>query len=128
MAAGVGDRQPVEGMVGDMAHDRIIGAAIGKADDTGGESEQVEQADHRKQRQDAQYIRLRLRPPDGHQANGDGNERNRHQQDQHDAAAAPRRLRHGHRFPGRIVIGCSAHAPEAKPVDLKVWPWMGGSL
>ena len=78
MAARVGDRQPVKGVVGDMAHDRIVGAAVGKTDDAGGECEQVEQPDHRQQRQDAQYIRLRLRPPDGHQR-----DRHRNQGDGH---------------------------------------------
>ncbi len=110
MAARVGDREPVEGVVGDMAHDRIVGAAVGKADDAGGKGEQVEQPDHREQRQDAQYIRLRLRPPDGHQGKGNDNQGDRHQQDKHDAAAAPRRLMQGRRLPGRIVVGCAGHA------------------
>jgi len=44
--------------------------------------------DHREQREDAQYIRLRLRPPDGHQRNRHRDQADRHQQDQHDAAAA----------------------------------------
>ncbi len=47
MAAGVGDRQPVMGMVGDAAQDRVVGGPIGEPEDAGGESEQVEQPDHR---------------------------------------------------------------------------------
>ena len=51
MAAGVGDRQSVIGMIGNAAHHRVVGGAVGKADDSGGIGEQVEQPDHRQQRQ-----------------------------------------------------------------------------
>ena len=47
MAARVGHRQPVKGMVGDAPHHRVVGGAVGEADDAGGESEQVEHADGR---------------------------------------------------------------------------------
>ena len=47
MAAGIGDREAVEGVVGDRAHDRIVGRAVGETDDAGGERKQVEQPDHR---------------------------------------------------------------------------------
>ena len=50
VAAGVGDRQPVMGMIGDPPHDRVVGGTIGETNNSGGESEQVEQPDHRQQR------------------------------------------------------------------------------
>ena len=46
MAARVGDGKPVIGVVGDMTHHRVVGGAVGEADDTRGESEQIEQPDH----------------------------------------------------------------------------------
>ena len=46
---------------------RIVGAAVGKADDAGGKGEQGEQADHRQQRQQAQDIGLRLGPAEPQQ-------------------------------------------------------------
>ena len=61
VAARVGDREPVEGAVGDAADHGIVGAAVGEADDAGGEREQAEQPDHRQQRQKPQDIGLRLR-------------------------------------------------------------------
>ncbi len=51
MTAGVGDRDAVIGEIGDAADDRIVGRSIGEANDSGGESEQTEQADHRQQRE-----------------------------------------------------------------------------
>ena len=64
MTAGVGDRQAVIGVIGDAAHDRVVGGAIGEANDSGGEGEQVEQPDHRQQRQQPENIGLRLRAAD----------------------------------------------------------------
>ena len=46
MAAGIGHRQPVIGVVGDPADHRIVGGAVGETDDAGGKGEQIEQADH----------------------------------------------------------------------------------
>ena len=92
MAAGIGDRQAIEGVIGDRAHDRIVRNAVGEADDAGGKGEQVEQPDHRQQRQQAQDIRLRLRPAERHERHRRGDDGARDQQHQHDAAAAPRRL------------------------------------
>ena len=98
MAARIGDREPVIGVVGDVAHHRIVGGAVGEADDAGGEREQVEQPDHRQQRQQPQDIGLRLRPADGHQRDRGRDDAAGHQQHQHDAAAAPRRLVDGLRL------------------------------
>ena len=41
VAARVGDREAVEGMIGDRLHQRIVGGAVGEADDAGGKGEQV---------------------------------------------------------------------------------------
>ena len=60
MAARIGDREPVIGVVGDAAHDGIVGGAVGEADDAGGKGEQVEQPDHGEQRQHAEDIGLGL--------------------------------------------------------------------
>ena len=108
MAARIGDREPVIGMIGDAAHHRIVGGAVGEANDAGGEGEQVEQPDHRQQRQQPEDIGLRLRPADGHQRDRRGDDAAGHQQHQHDAAAAPRRLVGGHRLARRIVCQVSA--------------------
>ena len=97
VTAGVGDRQPVIGMIGDAARDRIVGGTIGEANDSGGEGEQVEQPDHRQQRQQPEDIRLRLRMTDGHERDRGRDDSAGHQQHQNDAAAAPRRLMGGHR-------------------------------
>ena len=67
VAPGIGDGEPVMGMVGDAAHHGIIGLAIGETDDAGGEGEQIEQPDHRQQRQHAEDIGLRLGAADRHQ-------------------------------------------------------------
>ena len=85
-------------MIGDAAHDRIVGGAIGETDDAGGESEQVEQPDHRQQRKQPEDIRLRLRAPERHERDRRRDDAAGHQQHQHDAAAAPRRLVDGHRL------------------------------
>ena len=98
MAARVGDREPVIGVIGDAAHDGIVGRAIGEADDAGGEREQVEQPDHGQQRQQPEDIGLRLGAADGHQRDRGRDDPAGHQQHQHDAAAAPRRLVGGHRL------------------------------
>ncbi len=60
MPAGIGHGQAVEGMIGDAAHDGIVGVAVGEADDAGGKGEQVEQPDHRQQGKQPKDIRLRL--------------------------------------------------------------------
>ena len=109
MPAGVGDRQPVIGMIGDAAHHRIIGAAVGEADDAGGEGEQVEQPDHRQQRQQAKDIGLRLGAADGHQRDRHRDNAGGHQQHQDDAAAPPRRLVGHQRLGGEIVVGFGGH-------------------
>ena len=98
MTAGVGDREAVIGEIGDAADDRIVGRAIGETNDSGRESEQVEQADHRQQRQQPENIGLRLRPADGRQRDRRRDDRAGHQQHQDDAAAPPRRLVGGHRL------------------------------
>ena len=97
MAAGVGDGDPVIGEIGDAAHHRIVDRTVDKADDTGGKSEQIEQADHGKQRQQPQNIRLRLRPADGGERDRDRDDDACHQQHQQNAAAAPHRLLGGGR-------------------------------
>ena len=95
MTAGVGDREPVIGVVGDAADHRIVGGAVGEADDSGGESEQVEQPDHGQQRQQPEDIGLRLRPADGHQRDRDRDDAAGHQQHQQQCCrrAAPARGR-----------------------------------
>ena len=85
-------------MIGDPAHDRIVGGAIGETDDAGGEGEQVEQPDHRQQRKQPKDIGLRLRAAERHQRDRHRDDAAGHQQHQHDAAAAPRRLVGGHRL------------------------------
>ena len=96
MAAGVGDREPVEGVVGDPRRHRIVGAA-GEADHAGGEREQVEQPDHGEHGQQPEDVGLRLRAADGHQRDRDRDQNGRDQQHQHDAAPAPRRVVRGGR-------------------------------
>jgi len=98
MAAGIGDRQPVIGMVGDAAHHGIVGGAVGETDDAGGQREQVEQPDHGQQRQQPQNIGLRLHPAQRHQRHRRRDDAAGHQQHQHDGAPAPRRLVDGLRL------------------------------
>ena len=98
VAAGVGDRQPVIGEVGDPALDGIVGSTIGETDDSRSVGEQAEQPGHRQQRKQAKDIRLRLRAADGHQRDRYRHDAAGHQQHQNDAAAAPRRLMGGHRL------------------------------
>ena len=74
MAAGIGDGDAVISKIGDAANDRIVGRTVGEANDPGGEGEQIEQADHRKQRQQAKNIRLRLRAPDRGQRDRHGHD------------------------------------------------------
>ena len=100
MAARVGDGDPVIGEIGDAAHDRIVHRTVGKADDAGGKSKQIEQADHREQRQQAQNIRLRLRPADRGERDCDRDDDAGHQQHQQNAAAPPHRLVGGGRSRG----------------------------
>jgi len=109
VTARVGDREPVIGLIGDAAHHRVVGGAIGETNDAGSEREQIEQPDHRQQRQQRQDIRLRLRPADGHQGERRGHDPARHQQHQHDTAAAPRRLVGDHQVSRQIVVGFSGH-------------------
>ncbi len=98
VAAGIGDREAVIGMIGDAADDGIVGGAIGETNNSGGKSEQVEQPDHRQQRKQPEDIRLRLRPAEGHERDRRRDDAAGHQEHQHDAAAAPRRLVGGHRL------------------------------
>ena len=120
MAARIGDRQSVIGMIGDAAHDRIVGGAVGEANDAGGEGEQVEQPDHRQQRQQPEDIGLGLRTADGHQRDRRRDDPAGHQQHQHDAAAAPRRLVGGHRLSWRIVVRYRRSYQGMQPVDMDV--------
>ena len=109
VAAGIGDREAVEGVIGNRAHDRIVRDAVGETDDAGRKREQVEQPDHRQQRQQAQDIRLRLRPAERHERHRGGDDGARDQQHQHDAAAAPRRLMRGHRRRLQVVVRIGGH-------------------
>jgi hypothetical protein len=96
VTAGVGDRQPVMGMIGDAARDRIVGGTIGKANNSGGEGEQVDQPDHGQKRKQPEDIRLRLGMTDAHEGDRGGDDSAGHQQQQNNAAAAPRRFMGGH--------------------------------
>ena len=98
MTAGVGDRQPVIGMIGDAARHRIVGGTIGEANNSGGESEQVEQPDHGQKRKQPKDIGLRLGMTDAHERDRGRDDAARYQQDQNNAAAAPRRLVGGRRW------------------------------
>ena len=69
----------------------------------GGKGEQVEQADHREQRQHAEDIGLGLGAADGHQHDRDRDDAGGHQQHQHDAAAPPRRLMGREGLGGRMA-------------------------
>jgi hypothetical protein len=109
MTAGVGDREPVIGVIGNAADHRIVGAAIGEADNSGGKRKQVEQPDHRQHRQQPEDIGLRLRTAEGHQRDRDRDQPAGHQQHQNDAAAASRRLMRGDRLVRRIVVGVGGH-------------------
>ena len=94
-------------MIGDPAHHGIVGGAVGETDDAGGKGEQVEQPDHRQQRQHAEDIGLGLGAAERHQRHRDRDKAGRHQQHQNDAAAAPRRLVAGERL-GRRIVSVSA--------------------
>ena len=115
MAARIGDREPVEGVIGDTPHHGIVGLAVGEADDAGGEGEQVEQPDHREQGQQAENIGLRLRAPDRHQRDRDRDQSAGDQQHQHDPAAPPRRLMRRSRLRRRLVVGIGGHGGEPGP-------------
>jgi hypothetical protein len=109
MAAGIGDRQAIEGVIGDRAHDRIVRNAVGETDDAGRKRKQVEQPDHRQQRQQAQDIRLRLRPAERHERHRGGDNGARDQEHQHDAAAAPCRLMRRYRGMLQIAVSVGSH-------------------
>ena len=98
VAARVGDREAIKSMIGDPAHHRIVGRAIGKTNHAGGKGEQIEQADHRQQRQQPHNIRLRLRPAERHERNGRRDDAAGDQQHQQDTAATPRRHVDGHKL------------------------------
>jgi hypothetical protein len=98
VTAGVGDRKAVIGQIRDAADHGIVGGAIGEANDSRSVREQIEQPDHRQQREQAENVGLRLRTADGHERHRDCDDRAGHQQHQHDAAAAPRRLVRGQRL------------------------------
>jgi len=110
VAARIGDGEAIEPVIRDPAHDRIIEAAVGEADDPGGESEQVEQADHRQHGKDAEDIGLCLRAPERHQPDGDGDEAGSHQQHQRNAARARRRLVRRNGLAGEVVVGLGGHS------------------
>ena len=107
-------------MIGDAAHHGIVGGAVGEADDAGGKGEQVEQADHRQQRQHAEDIGLGLGPADGHQRHRDRDDAGGHQQHQHDAAAAPRRLVAAKRLGQADRCRFRRSSEEARPFGMKV--------
>ena len=115
MAPRIGHRQPVMGMIGDAAHHGVVGGAVGKADDAGGKGEQVEQADHGEQRQHAENIGLGLGAADGHQRHRDRDDAGGHQQHQHDATAAPRRLVGREGLGGRMAVGFGGHMKRRCP-------------
>ena len=115
VAARVGNRQPVIGMVGNPAHHGVVGGLVGETDDPGGEGEQVEQADHRQQRQHAEDIGLGLGPADRHQRHRDRDDTGGHQQHQDDAAAAPRRLVGREGPGGGIAVGFGSHIERCGP-------------
>ena len=115
MAAGIGDREPVIGVVGDPAHHRIVGGAVGETDDAGGKGEQIEQADHGQQRQHAEDIGLGLGAADGHQRHRDRDDAGGHQQHQHDAAAPPRRLMGREGLGGRMAVSFGGHIGRRSP-------------
>ena len=97
------------GMIGNPAHHGVVGGAVGEADDSGGEGEQVEQADHRQQRQHAENIGLGLGPADRHQRDGDRDDAGGHQQHQNDAAAPPRRFVRREGLGGGSAVGFGGH-------------------
>ena len=109
VAPRIGDGEPVKGVIGNAAHYRIVGGAVGEANDPGGVGEQVEQPDHGEQRQEPEDIGLSLRPPQRHQRDRGGDDAAGHQQHQHDRAAAPPRLVDGHRLARRIGVGIGGH-------------------
>ena len=92
MPAGIGDHEAVERVIGDRAHQRIVGGAVGEAEDAGREREQREHPDHRQHGQQRQDIRLGVGAPERHERHGGRDDRARDQQHQQDAAAPPRRL------------------------------------
>ena len=103
------------GMVGDPAHHRIVGGAVGEPDDAGGKGEQVEQADHGEQRQHAENIGLGLGAADGHQRHRHRDDAGGHQQHQHDATAAPRRFVGREGLGGRMAVGFGGHIGRTQP-------------
>jgi hypothetical protein len=102
-------------MVGDAAHHGVVGAAVGEADDAGREGEQVEQPDHRQQRQQAENIGLGLGAADRHQRHRHRHDAGCHQQHQHDATAAPRRFVGREGLGGRMAVGFGGHRKRHCP-------------
>jgi len=118
MAARIGDREPVEGVIGDPRHHRIVGGTIDEANDPGGKRKQIEQPEHREQREQAKNIGLRLRTPDRHQRDRDRDQPARDQKHEQDAARAPRRLVCGHKVPGQVMVALEGHAADG-PTGVK---------
>ncbi len=118
VTAGVGDREAVIGEIGDAADHRIVGRAIGEANDPGREGEQIEQADHRQQREQPENVGLRLRAADRRERDRDGDDRAGHQQHQHDAAAPPRRLVGGRSARGTDHCQVRRSYQGTRPVDV----------
>ncbi|MGY4452505.1 hypothetical protein ACVWZR_007165 [Bradyrhizobium sp. i1.3.1] len=116
VAAGIGHGQAVEGVVGNAPHHGIVETAVDEADDAGGEGEQVEQANHRQHGEDAEDIGLRLRAPERHQPDGDGDEAGGYQQHQRNAARARRRLVRRNGLACEVVVGLGSHFKLAQPV------------
>jgi len=115
VTAGIGNRQAIEGVVGDMRGNGIIGGTVGEANHAGGKRKQVEQPDHGQNRQQPQYIGLCLRASDGHQRDRHRNQHPGHQQHQHNAAAASHRFGRAHPFAGLIMFGIGGHGGGSGP-------------
>ena len=87
-AGGIGDDDAVIGVVDDPLEHRAAGFTGRDAQHAGGEREQGEHPDHRENREEDRHIGPGGVAADHHQPRSGGNQQNRHQQDQRDAAAA----------------------------------------
>ncbi|MGY3290561.1 hypothetical protein ACVWWP_003628 [Bradyrhizobium sp. LM3.6] len=66
--------------------------------------------------EDAEDIGLRLRAPERHQPDGDGDEAGGHQQHQRNATRARRRFGRRNGLACEVVVGLSSHLKLAQPV------------
>ena len=85
---GIGDDDAVIGVVDDPLEHRAAGFAGRHPQHAGGEREQGEHPDHRENREEDRHVGPGGMAADQHQTGSGGNQENRHQQDQRDAAAA----------------------------------------